>query len=116
MPSARWGYGTAQPRAGGAVPRPRLTVTPRRRSGRRGHVRDREADASVAAARFDEDAGLQHVPQVQARGAPRLEVIGDGDRPARAFRRANAVELVPVRDAAAAVPTGAGRVPLDHVV
>src|SRR3954469_5710043 len=50
---------------------------------RRRHICDREADASGAAARFDEDAGLQHVPQRQARGAPRLDVMGDGDRPGR---------------------------------
>src|SRR5205823_5114708 len=76
-----------------------------------GHVGGREADASLAAAGLDEDAGFQDRAQLLVRLGPGGPVVGDGDRPAAPLRGPHAVDLVPAADVAAAVAAGAGRAP-----
>jgi hypothetical protein len=63
-------------------------------------VRNREIGAAIAAPDFDEDLGLEQVPEWHARGLPRIEVLGDGYRAALASGLPNAVILCPARDVA----------------
>src|ERR1017187_6633723 len=76
----------------------------------------RETDASIPSPDLHEKLGLVHVPQGHPRGGPRLEVLGDGYRPALACLLPDTIELIPLRDVVAFRATGSARGAQDEIV
>lgn len=85
--------------------------------GCRRHLGQWEIYLSGASSGLHQNLDLQEFPHlVAAGGCPRVEVLGNGDRPARARRLPDTVVLVPIPRATAPVAAGTGGVALANDV